>query len=154
MNMPYETKAGPTRRFAHGSDRGGKYFQGDHRGRGLAVGDLDNDGRQDLVFIAVNEPVRILRGTAEGNHWLGVALKAKGNADVVGARLTLEVNGRQLVRFVKGGGSYLSAHDMRTVFGLGPATKAGKLKVEWPSGEPRVQEWDGLAIDKYHTLEQ
>ncbi|MFL5341709.1 MAG: CRTAC1 family protein [Gemmataceae bacterium] len=154
MNLEQETQGGAQRRFADGSFRGGDYFQKEHRGRGLAVGDLDNDGRQDLVFVAVNEPVRILRNVAEGNHWLGVELRAKGHADIVGAKLTLEVGDRKLVRFVKGGGSYLSAHDQRVVFGLGSATKAGKLTVEWPSGEPRVQQWDALAIDKYHRLEQ
>ena len=154
MNLEQETNQGAQRHFADGTSRGGEYFQQVHRGRGLAVGDLDNDGRLDLVFVHVNEPVRILRNVFAGNHWLGIELKAKGHADIVGARLTLEVGDRKLVRFVKGGGSYLSAHDLRTVFGLANNTKVSKLKVEWPTGEPRVQEWDGLTIDKYHRLEQ
>src|SRR5207249_2103656 len=101
MNLEYQGRSGPQRRFADGSFRGGEFFKQDHRGRGLAVGDLDNDGRMDLIFVSVNEPVRILRNVFEGNHWLGVELNAKGHADIVGARLTLEVGDRKLVRFVK-----------------------------------------------------
>jgi hypothetical protein len=153
MNLEHEKPKG-ARWFAKGNDRGGEFFKGTYRGRGLALGDLNNDGRPDLVFFPVNEPVRVLRNICQENHWLGVELKAKGHADVVGARLTLDVGDRKLVRFAMGGGSYLSAHDPRKLFGLGPATKVGKLKVEWPSGEPRVQEIDGLAIDKYHVIEQ
>ena len=154
MNVEQQTKNGPVRRFVHASERGGSYFEHDARGRGLAVGDLDGDGKVDLVFFPMNEPVRILRNVSPGGHFLGVELKTKGNRDVVGARLTLEVGDRKLVRFAMGGGSYLSAHDPRKVFGLGSATKVGKLKVEWPTGEPRVQEWENLEVDKYHRLVQ
>jgi hypothetical protein len=154
MNVVSASRSGPPRRFALASPRGGPYFDTEHRGRGLAVGDIDNDGRIDLVFFPVNEPVRILRNVAPANHWLGVELKTKDHRDFVGARLTLEAGGRKLVRYVKGGGSYLSAHDPRIVFGLGATEKVGKLKVEWPSGEPRVQEFESLAIDRYHKLVQ
>jgi hypothetical protein len=154
MNMEFKTKSGSERRFADGSSRGGSYFNESHRGRGLIAGDLDNDGRVDLVFVAQNEPVRIIRNVAAPeNNWLGVELHS-GKRDVVGAKLTLEVGDRKLVRFVKGGGSYLSSNDMRVVFGFGDAKKPGKLTVEWPSGEPRVQEWADLEPKKYHKLEQ
>ena len=154
MNLEHNKQPG-ARWFADGSFRGGSYFTKEtHRGRGMALGDLDNDGRPDLVFFPVNEPVRILRNVGKDNHWLGVELKAKNKSDMVGTRLTLEVGDRKLVRFTTGGGSYLSAHDTRKLFGLGPATKVGKLRVEWPIGEPRVQEFDALEIDKYHVIEQ
>jgi len=154
MNVPEQANRHSTRRFLQATDRGGAFFRGDYRGRGLAIGDLDNDGRMDLVFFPVNEPVRILRNIASDNHWLGVELKTKDHRDSVGARLTLVVGDRKITRYIKGGGSYLSAHDQRIVFGLGQATTVGKLKVEWPSGEPRVQEWENLEIDKYHRLVQ
>jgi enediyne biosynthesis protein E4 len=134
---------------------GGSYFQTDHRGRGVAIGDLDNDGRPDLIISHVEEPVAILRNVAEaGNHWLGIKLAMKDRCVPVGARLVLDVDGRKLTRFAKGGGSYLSANDTRQLFGLGRATKAGRLTVEWPRGEPRLEHWDELAIDRYQTIMQ
>ena len=142
-------------RFADVSRKEGDYFQQTHLGRGVAIGDLDNDGRSDLVISHLNEPVALLRNEGgAGAHWLGIALKGAQDRDVVGARLTLEVAGRRLTRFAKGGGSYLSSGDPRLLFGLGPATQAGRLTVVWPSGQPRTQHWDGLAVDRYWVLRQ
>ena len=114
---------------------------------------MDNDGRTDVVISHVNEPVVVLQNTLEnGNHWLGVGLVGNPYRDAVGARLTLEVGGQKLMREIKGGGSYLSAHDLRVVFGLGSQSKAGKLTVRWPSG--RMQTWDNLQTDRYWRLEE
>jgi hypothetical protein len=132
---------------------GGPYFHQEHNGRGVAFGDLDNDGRTDLVVSHLNGPVVLLRNEAHtSNHWLGIALAGRGRRDVVGARLTLEVAGRRLTRFAQGGGSYLSSGDQRHVFGLGPADRVGRLTVAWPGG--REEHWDGLAVDRYHRLEE
>src|SRR5207253_668194 len=134
------------------SDRGGPFFQGRYLGRGLAVGDLDNDGRADVVLNHLNGPAVLLRNRLEtGHHWLGVELVGHPYRDAVGARLSLEVGGRALVRAVKGGGSYLSAGDRRVVFGLGAERAPGRLTVRWPSG--RTQTWDGLGADRYWRLE-
>jgi enediyne biosynthesis protein E4 len=140
-------------RFRAITPQGGPYFQQDHNGRGVAFGDLDNDGRTDLVISHINEPVVILRNEAPTrNHWLGIALAGKDNRDVVGAKLTLEVGGRRLTRFAQGGGSYLSSSDRRHVFGLGGADKVGRLTVAWPWG--KEEHWDGLAVDRYWRLEE
>src|SRR5262249_47670262 len=61
LNVARQTKQGTQRFFVDASSRGGSYFKDKHRGRGLALGDLDNNGRQDLIFVNQNEPVRILR---------------------------------------------------------------------------------------------
>src|SRR5438105_1118976 len=140
-------------RFQDISAQAGPFFQTKHMGRGAAFGDLDNDGRTDVVISHVNEPVVVLQNTLEnGNHWLGVGLVGNPYRDAVGARLTLEVGGQKLMREIKGGGSYLSAHDLRVVFGLGSQTKVGKLTVRWPSG--RMQTWDNLQPDRYWRLEE
>jgi hypothetical protein len=138
-------------RFKEISARGGPYFRQEHNGRGVAFGDLDDDGRTDVVISHHNGPVTVLHNEAPPRgHWLGVALAGKGHRDVVGARLTLEVGGRKLTRFAQGGGSYLSSSDRRHVFGLGAAGQAGRLTVAWPGG--KEEHWDGLAVDRYHRL--
>jgi hypothetical protein len=140
-------------RFRPITAQGGPYFQEEHNGRGVAFGDLDNNGRTDLVVSHLNGPVVLLRNEAvTTNHWLGVALVGRDHRDVVGARLTLEVGGRRLTRFAQGGGSYLSSSDRRHVFGLGDADRVGRLTVHWPGG--KEEHWDGLAVDRYWRLEE
>jgi hypothetical protein len=140
-------------RFENVSARAGPYFQADHLGRGAALGDLDNDGRTDIVLNPMNEPAVLLRNRhATGRHWLGVELIGRPYRDAVGARLALEVGGRTLVRAVKGGGSYLSSGDRRVLFGLGRRDRVGRLTVRWPSG--KTQTWGGLAVDLYWRLQE
>jgi hypothetical protein len=140
-------------RFEDVSDRAGPFFRAAHIGRGAAFGDLDNDGKIDIVISHLNEPVVLLQNVVDnGNHWLGIELIGKPYRDAVGAKLTLEVMGQQLVRTIRGGGSYLSASDRRVVFGLGQNKTTGTLTVRWPSG--RVQTWKGLACDRYWRLEE
>jgi hypothetical protein len=121
--------------------------------RGVGLGDLDNDGRIDLVISHLNEPVTILRGIGgAGKHWLGLELVGKDHADVVGARGQLRVGGRSLTRFVKGGSSYLSSGDRRLVFGLGEHTQTGPLTITWPDGAR--QQLDDLMCDRYYRITQ
>jgi len=130
---------------------GGPYCEKDHCGRGVAFGDLDNDGRVDMVLAHLNEPTAVLKTVAgQGRHWVGFDLKRKDHKDPVGARVILEANGRKQVRFAKGGGSYMSANDPRHVFGLGAGEKIDKVTVIWP--DLTEQTWDGLAIDRYWNL--
>ena len=140
-------------KFKDITPRGGPYFKQPHLARGVALGDLDNDGRVDLVVSHINDPVAVLRNVAkESHHWLGVQLTGAKHADVVGTRVVLEAGGRKQTRFAKGGGSYASSPDRRLVFGLGGAERIDKLTVTWPDG--KQQEWTGLGLDRYHVLVQ
>lgn len=140
-------------KFKEISKRAGPYFQQAHLARGAALGDLDNDGRIDLVVSHINERVAVLRNVApEGNHWLGVQLARQQHADTVGARVVLETGGRKQTRFARGGGSYASSSDRRLVFGLGKTDRIDRLTVIWPDGEQQV--WLGLSLDRYHILVQ
>jgi hypothetical protein len=99
--------------------------------------------------------VAVLRNVSGGGrHWLGVELAGRERRDVVGARLLLEAGGRRFTRFAKGGGSYLSSGDRRHLIGLGDRDHVDRLTVAWPSGEPRVQHFDGLAVDRYYRIVQ
>jgi hypothetical protein len=138
-------------RFVSVNSQCGKYFQTVHIGRGLAIGDVDNDGRPDLVISHLNEPVTLLRNVAAPeHHWIGLELNDKSHHDLSGAKMTLEVDGRLLTRFVTAGGSYLSSGDRRVLFGLGTAEKVGRLTVRWPTG--KEQFWEALPIDRYWRL--
>jgi hypothetical protein len=140
-------------RFQDVSGQGGPYCQADHIGRGAAFGDLDNDGRIDLVVSNLKEPVALLRGVGgTGQHWLGVELAGKQHRDLVGAEIVLEAAGRTQRRFAKRGGSYASAKDPRHVFGLGDVDSIDRLTVTWPLG--RTQEWRDLKVDRYWRLSE
>jgi hypothetical protein len=132
---------------------GGPYFRAEHQARGLAVGDLDNDGRPDLVISHLNDPFVVLRNISgdkgERHHWLGLELVGKQNADIVGARVILDFAGKKQFRFVKGGGSYLSSSDPRLLFGLGTSERVERLTIEWPSGLDQSWQGQDLPVDRY-----
>jgi hypothetical protein len=139
-------------RFRNASRLIGDYFQKPHLARGVAFGDLDNDGRTDLVINHTNEPVAVLRGIGgQGRHWIGIELEGKDHACVVGAMATFATENATQTRFAKGGGSYASACDQRLLFGLGDE-KAGKLTIRWADG--KQEKFNGLAVDRYYRIVQ
>ncbi|MGO9469033.1 MAG: FG-GAP-like repeat-containing protein [Isosphaeraceae bacterium] len=136
--MPLALLAGTsTGRLSDVSERAGEPFRPLHLGRGLAVGDLDNDGRIDAVVLAQNEPLVYLHNiTAKPGHFLTLALEGiRSNRDAVGARVTVIAGSRRLVAERFGGGSYQSASDPRLHFGLGDAAGALSIEIRWPSGQ-------------------
>lgn len=144
------------RYFKDITPKGGAYFQTAYVGRGLAIGDLDNDGWPDLVISHTNSPVAILRNEAAAaapkNRWVGLKLVGKDNRDVVGSTVSLDGPDRTITRFAKGGGSYLSANDQRLVFGLGATEQMRRVTVRWSWG--KTQTWDNLEPGHYHELRE
>ncbi len=139
-------------KFREVSRQCGTYFREMHVGRGLAAADYDNDGRMDLAISNSGEPGVLLHNrSASPHHWLRLHLQGtKSNRDAVGAKVTIRLGGRELVRHRKGGGSYCSAGDPRLHFGLGTATQADQVEVRWPSG--LVQTFGPLAGDRGYRL--
>ena len=142
------------RGFENVSASAGPAFAESLAGRGLAIGDFDNDGAVD-VLVAVNNgaPVLLKNVAAQGNHWLGVRLIGrKTNPDAIGARIIWQAGDLKRSRLKVGGGSYLSSHDPREVLGIGPRTKIDKLEIHWPLPSGRVETFTDLPIDRYITI--
>jgi enediyne biosynthesis protein E4 len=133
-------------------------FRAPHVGRGLAVGDYDNDGWQDFVVNNNGEDAQLFRnqGSAANkarNHWLAVHLVGtKSNRDGLGAKLKLTAGGFVSFDQAKGGMSYCSAQDSRIYFGLGPKTKVDSLEIAWPSGI--VDTIPNLTVDQIVTVQE
>src|SRR5215467_2866359 len=105
-------------------------------GRGLAVGDLWNDGRMSAVVSNMNAPVSLLvNQIRNGNHWIAFkTVGTKSNRDGIGARVSVHVGSRTLVDEVRSGSSYSSNNDMRIHFGLGKNDHIDWIEVRWPGG--------------------
>jgi tetratricopeptide (TPR) repeat protein len=136
------------------SDRAGPPWHVLRLGRGLAVGDIDNDGRTDVVIVSENAPLALLHNqSASQNHSLTLALEGTAsNRDAVGARVAVTASGQTQVAARFGGGSYLSASDHRLHFGLGPARVVDRIEVTWPSGHH--DRYSYLAADAGYRLHE
>ncbi|HET6382119.1 MAG TPA: CRTAC1 family protein [Armatimonadota bacterium] len=123
-------------------------------GRGLAIGDYDNDGDIDVVIVAQNSPLRLLRNDGgAANHWITLRLEGvHANRDAIGAKVSVwTAHGRQ-TQWVRGGSSYCSQSDLRVTFGLADATEALRLVIRWPRG--RVQKLGRLAADQFYWIRE
>ncbi|MDR3619911.1 MAG: CRTAC1 family protein [Paludisphaera borealis] len=111
-------------------------------GRGLAVGDLDDDGRLDLVAASLDAPAALLLNRSKTGGVVRLDLINRHGRPAVGARVRATVDGRILVQDVTSGGSYLSCSPSRIFLGIGGAARVDVLEVAWPWGE--VQTWTDL----------
>ena len=131
----------------------GAVFQLVEVGRGLAAGDLDNDGSTDLVVSNNNGSLRvILNRTGSAKLWLGLRLLV-GKRDAYGATVEIRRQGAPtLRRRVRADGSYLSANDPRILVGLGDTPQIQSLTVHWPDG--RSEAFPVPPLRQYTTLVQ
>ncbi|HWY21168.1 MAG TPA: CRTAC1 family protein [Candidatus Acidoferrum sp.] len=122
--------------------------------RGLAVGDLWNDGRMSAVVSNMNAvPSLLVNQIRTPNHWIAIrTVGTKSNRDGIGARILLKAGSRILVDEVRSGSSYVSNNDMRVHFGLGAATKIEWIEIHWPSG--LTERFAGLAVDAVQTVKE
>jgi hypothetical protein len=129
-------------------------LQKSYLGRGLAIGDIDNDGDSDLLLLNAGEPPVLLRNDGGNkNHWLGIKLiGTKSNRDGIGARVTISSGDQQRSREMVGGTSYCSASDPRLLMGLGKLEKVSSVTVNWPSGQ--VTTTKDVPIDRYLTIRE
>ncbi len=141
-------------RFADVTPTQPEGFRAPRVGRGLAVGDYDNDGFPDALVGNNGEQGQLFRNSGgRSGHWLGIRLVGvKSVRDGTGAKLKVRAGPRLSYDQAKGGLSYCSAQDPRILFGLGPQTKVDALEVLWPSGEQQV--FRDLPVDQYITVEE
>ncbi len=141
------------RRFADVTAAAGAGFAIEKVSRGLAAGDIDNDGDLDLLVANNGQSADLLRNDGGRGHALLVRLiGTQSNRDGVGARLRLTAGGRTQLREVKAGSSYLGQNDMRQHFGLGTHATADRLEVKWPSG--RVDVVSSLPANQILTIRE
>ncbi len=120
-------------------------------GRGLAVGDLDGDGRPEILITADGSPLVCLhQDSSPGRNVEFQLVGTESNRDGVGAKLTLTAGGRRQTADRFGGGGYQSAGSPRVHFGLGPATRVDRLEVAWPSG--RIDVFEDLPADRAYRI--
>ena len=122
--------------------------------RGVAAGDVDNDGDTDLLVTNNNGPARLLLNqVGNRNHWIGLRLVGKSGRDLLGAQVEIVTATNDVLRRrVRTDGSYLSGNDPRVLVGLGQATKVKVVRVRWPDGTK--DEWKDQPVDRYLTLKQ
>ena len=141
---------GTTFRDVSGTAGGGLQVQ--KVSRGLAVGDLDDDGDLDLVVSNVDDVPTVLENRQRpGNHWVAFRVESPGkNHFAIGSRVTVEAGGKRQIREIRSGGSYLSQSDLRASFGLGSRADPVNVEVRMPGGSR--WRWRSLPSDRLHVL--
>jgi enediyne biosynthesis protein E4 len=123
-------------------------------GRGLAIGDFENDGRVGALIVdSEGAPILLQNITPQVGHWFEFNLiGTKSNRDGLGSLVTVDAGGLKQVRLCSTAGSYMSASDKRVHVGIGAATVADSVTVQWPSGH--IDTYHDLAADRQYTLRE
>jgi enediyne biosynthesis protein E4 len=138
--------------FCDASDQAGSALKEKRVSRGLAVGDLFNDGNIDLVISDLDGSPMVLKNHGiPGHHFVSFELAGtKSNRLALNARIKIVAGGMTQTEEIHSGGSYLSQNDLRVHFGLGSAKKIDKVEVRWPSGS--IETFSDLAADQFYSV--
>jgi hypothetical protein len=140
--------------FTEISAQFGSIFTELHASRGVAFGDIDNDGDIDILIADLDGPPQLLRND-NGNANNSILIKTvgtKSNRDGIGARVKVVAGDLSQVDEVRSGDSYLSQSDMRLHFGLEKRTKVDSIEVRWPSGV--VDKITGVGVNRIITIKE
>jgi hypothetical protein len=123
-------------------------------GRGLAIGDLFNDGVQEIVVENLEgEPVIFRPKGGPRNHWISLELAGTtSNKLALNARVRVTANELTQTDEVRSSGSYLSQSDLRLHFGLGDQRRAGKVEIFWPSGS--IETLTNVEADRFYCVKE
>ena len=134
-------------KFADITASAGPGFTPRRPSRGLAIGDLDGDGRPEIVIVNMNDRPAVLRNMGPRRNAVGIAFEGtRSNRSAIGARCVVEAGGRKQIGEVMSGGSFYSQNSMTLYFGLGSADKIDRIEVRWPAGS--TQSWVGVAANR------
>ena len=146
------TEKNNRRRFVNVAPAAGTYLTEQHMGRGVAMGDIDEDGDVDLAVMHTNEPVSLLSNESrDQNHWLSLCLiGTASNRSAIGSRITISSARGEQTRQIIGGASYASTNDLRAFFGVGEDSVVDRVEIHWPSGA--VQVLTDVSVDQVVTV--
>jgi hypothetical protein len=139
--------------FANITADAGLVLSQSHSGRGMALGDLFNDGHQEALVNNMNEKPSLYYNTAPIENWISLQLVGvKSNRAALGAAVTLEQGSDKHEEEVRSGDGYISQSDLRLHFGLGKSAKAEKIVIRWPSG--LVETLSDLSANQYYVVRE
>jgi enediyne biosynthesis protein E4 len=139
--------------FANITAEAGSALSELHSGRGMALGDLFNDGHQEALVSNMNEPPSLYYNTAPIENWISLQLiGVKSNRAALGAVVTLEQGSDKHEKEVRSGDGYISQSDLRLHFGLGRSARAQKIVIRWPSG--LVETLSDLPANQYYAVRE
>jgi hypothetical protein len=134
-------------RFTDITESAGPGFAPRRPSRGLAIGDLDGDGRPEIVIVNMNDKPTLLKNVGPRQNAIAITLTGtRSNRSAIGARCTVEAGGRKRIAEVVSGGSYFSQNSFTLYFGLGKSDKVDRIEVRWPAGE--TQTWPGTTANR------
>ena len=139
--------------FANITAESGSVLMELHSGRGMALGDLFNDGRQEALVNNMNEKPSLYYNSAPVGNWISLQLVGvKSNRAALGAVVTLEQGSDKHEKEVRSGDGYISQSDLRLHFGLGKSVRAEKILIHWPSG--LVETLSDLPVNQYYVVRE